>query len=359
MAKRKVFGDRLEFMDQLADESLKRTTDESEEDIKKVIDSLNDDEEKDEELDDNEDKGSEEQEEKDDDAFEDEKHEEAASEEDLFGKKVKAKIDGVEEDVSIEQLLRAYQINKAADKRLQDAASKERELDQKMIKLMEMQNALLEKENSRKEAPVQKEEPKVDRKAKIKDALSSVFAGDEDIASEKLFEAINEHIHTETERRIAEERKNIEKIAEDKINSTAPAIQERMKWDAAVADFASDNKDIFDDPVLSNLWESNLVSLAEQGVSAKEATRKAGEAVRSWLGKYAPKQERSEEKEEKIEEKRGDSGIPSRKDRKDASKKYDASSSVSKKSKSDENDDKEMTNAEIIAAMRRKRGLPV
>lgn len=282
---------------------------------------------------------------------------------DISGKKLKAKVDGVEEEVSIETLLRSYQINKAADKRMQEAAAKERELEERAMKLLELQGSLLSGERGKaaaaeEEAAKQKKEERLVEDDSVREAIASIFSGDEEASAKKLMDAIDAKVRAETERRMADERKNLEKLAEDRIRKAAPEIQTQMMWDSAVSDYVSSNKDMFEDPVLANLWKTNLENLAEQGLSPRQATEKAGESVRNWLGKYAPKQSDDGRNEDEQRREQEDEGIRSRKERKDASKKYDAGSVVSKKSQrgATDDDDTPMSVSDYVKQARKMRG---
>jgi len=273
--------------------------------------------------------------------------------EDIRDRKVKAKIDGVEEDVSIETLLRTYQINKSADKRLQEAAAKERELEERAMRLLELQGNMLGGDRKKAEdaaADSKKKEDLADDDS-VRDAIASIFSGDEEASAKKLMDAIDAKVRKETERRIAEERKNMEKMADERIRQVAPEIQTQMLWDTAVSDFVSSNKQIFEDPVLANLWKSNLEDFAEKGLSPKEATESAGKSVMDWLGKYAPKAESKPNEPQ-------DDGVPSRKERKDASKKYDVGNVSSKKSQrsESEDDDTPMSTSDYVRMARKARG---
>lgn len=186
--------------------------------------------------------------------------------------KVKVKIDGEERIVTIDELRREYQKAGAADKRLEEASRILRET--KEIRDAVGANKPPDKKDETTPAP----EPGAG-KAKVKDAikqaLSALYEGDEDVAAERLAAVLEESKPKQPEGRDAT--LDPAQIAE--------RVKEQLEEDRALEEFAGAFKQIATDPYLAEIADRHLEAELASGKhrSKRDAYMAAGKKTQDWM----------------------------------------------------------------------------
>ena len=101
--------------------------------------------------------------------------------------RVKVKVDGEEIDLPLSEVVKSYQKDAAASKRLQEAT--------RLLQIAEQQaSKLAQNENQENNSPGQQVDPqdKEARRGKIKDAFTKLYEGDEDGAVEAMLQIVGE-----------------------------------------------------------------------------------------------------------------------------------------------------------------------
>lgn len=171
--------------------------------------------------------------------------------------RVKVKIDGQESDVSLDEVLRQYQKNGAADKRLADATR------------------LLEEAKKTTAAPTAKPEPET-KPASNPEAenefIAAMFSGDEETARKAFREAVNQ----------GRPEKPIPTVAEI-VAAAAPALKQQLVVESAWEKFQTDYAEIAVDPYLRAKADELLSAEVERGTPLDKAFDLAGKGTRDWL----------------------------------------------------------------------------
>lgn len=173
--------------------------------------------------------------------------------------KVKAKVDGEELEVSLDEVLRHYQKNGAADKRLAEATRLLREA-QEVAKKVEPDVV-----------PEAAKPADVDDTA-INDFVESLWDSDKDRAKESLRKFMagrQQQAPTLDPMKIAEQ--------------IAPTIQKQLAVENALEQFREANPDIIDDPYLSSITERFWAEEVSAGKDQVKALKDAGVKTRDWL----------------------------------------------------------------------------
>jgi len=194
--------------------------------------------------------------------------------EDPKDKFVRVKIDGQEQDVSLEEVLRNYQKGSAADRRLEEAT--------RLMKEARVQaEAQTRIEPQQEHAVTQTESGPDELKVAVRTALSKVFEGDEEAAAEALAKVL--------ERR--EQPARAPEAQQIDINSLAEQLQQRMDVKTAIERVRTDYPDIIADPDLDQLTYLKTQAKEEAGIPRAQALLEAASEVYQKMGKKPGRQD--------------------------------------------------------------------
>lgn len=234
---------------------------------------------------------------------------------------VKAKVDGEEVDVSLEEVLRQYQKGSAADKRLAEATRLLKEANEAQTRIQQQ-----------KEPEPEPEKPAPDDNSAMEEFMGALVEGD----TTKAWKAFDKAMAGRQREAPTPDMSRL-------IGEITPAVRQQLATDAALMKFKQDYGDIVEDPYLAGKADAFLSAELEQGASFEDALVKAGNATRDWLSEKAgaPKQDTPSTltRTEKLARKTTIETIPS----------------VSAKAATFE--EKPQSASEIIAEMRKARGL--
>lgn len=202
---------------------------------------------------------------------------------------IKTKVDGVEQSVSLSDVVRRFQKNEAADKRLAEAT---RILDDIKRAPPSVQEASAETKAT---------EPPVARK-KFLDAL---FQGDEDGAMKAFDEALGDRGRPPP---------TLDRQA--LLNELAPALKQQLVVESALDKFNTDYADITSDTYLAGKADSYLKDALDDGKNINDALTYAGNATRDWIRSKAgvapvSTQPTTNSRNERLERKAAIDSIPS------------------------------------------------
>lgn len=166
--------------------------------------------------------------------------------------RVRAKIDGEEVEVPLDQMLRQYQKHSTADRRLAEATRLLREAEARAIA-----------------APTPQEPPAPQVQAhNTKEFLDALFQGDETTAAqafEQIIQGRQQHTPIPDASVIAQQ------------------VRQQIEVESALSSFAQDFADVVHDPYLANMADRELETRLQQGEAFTDALRASGETVRGWL----------------------------------------------------------------------------
>lgn len=226
----------------------------------------------------------------------------------------KVKVDGEELEVSDDDLVASYQKQAAATKRLADANAEAQRI---------VAAAKTEAEQIKKPAAAD------ERAAKVKEYHQALFEGDVDKAT-----ALFDEITPGRQAPIPDVKAIIDQVT--------PVVQQKLSNESALAKFETDYKDIVDDPYLVSVTKANLEANMAAGKPYAEALLTAGAQTRDWLKSKipaAPAEQPTTTRAEKLDKKAGIVNFPTA------------------NAKAASTEEREQTDSEYIAEMRRKRGL--
>lgn len=244
------------------------------------------------------------------------------SADELVQSRVKVKIDGVEEEVSIEELQRNYQKGGAADRRLAEATRLLTE-----ARAVAVPPVGIDPKAVKNDSPAA--DPKVKTSERNKKLVEALFEGDQ----EKALEALEE---------FDEGRGNATPTLEVLTAQLAPAVQQQLVNDDALARFATDHAHIVGDPHLASMADGFLEEAMEAGTPLPQALEAAAQKTQDWLtsmGIAAPKPKPATSRDRKLERKAGMDTLPT----------------LHKKAAVQE--DVEESASDVIASMRAARGM--
>lgn len=232
---------------------------------------------------------------------------------DLSRYKVRAKIDGVEEIVTLDQAMRQFQKNGAADKRLAEAT--------RLLK--EAQETVKQKEIIPESAPT------FDESGADEEFIDSLFEGDK----EKSKQALRKLVSSRQQQPSFDTEKFMQEIV--------PTVKQQLSIENALDRFRKDNADIVDDPYLTTITERFWQEEIDSGKDQAAALEDAGKRTRDWLtakGVSSTRTSTTMSREEKLERKRAMDSLPA----------------TSARATTPE--EVPMSTSDVIADMRRKRG---
>jgi hypothetical protein len=250
---------------------------------------------------------------------------------------VKVKIDGEEKELPLSEIIKSYQKDQAASKRLEQAAQEQQRLAEERRQLEEERARLrAEAEALRNPKPNQAETQQQDTSQPSDDArriYESLMLGDEESGVKALTELLSKGRGTEAPT-----------IPVEQVASEAAEIaQARIDYNLAMRNFQQKYPDLAKDPDLNRMAVNLVNQTAPTSATYDEAFEKAATATREWVRKkveslglavQSPANERLERKQQL-------DNLPTasaRQPTKPAPKEESAS--------------------EIVASMRRARGLP-
>lgn len=257
--------------------------------------------------------------------------------EDRIGKtKVKIKVDGKDEEIVVGDVLRDVQKLRAADKRLEDASltKKRAEQDAKEIRERAEAEAAEIKERAVQEAAAgtKKEDKSPSVPDAIREAVSHLYEGDQEKASEALAKAISSS-------------RGGEAVDEQKITA---AVERNIVWKTTLDQFSADHKDIVSDPYLLGMWQGHLDEAAKT-LAPAEAVKKATELTTSWLGKVSGNAGGSKVTTD-------ETALAKRRADKEAAARHSVTSSTTTRAPSTDKEQKLPTSADTVAEMKKARG---
>lgn len=184
----------------------------------------------------------------------------------MLGRKVRLKVDGREQDVTLEQLVRDAQKSQAADQRLAEATAILRAAQETRQQETRQQETVTTIPPSTPPTPPQPEA----RKAKLKDALAALLSGDEDAAAD-AFEAVLGQPQPTA-------------VAAPDTEAIADVVSQRLDERSALVKFFGDYPRIASNPYLQAAADDALAQYKAEGKSFQEALKLSGDAVYQQFG---------------------------------------------------------------------------
>lgn len=177
------------------------------------------------------------------------------------------KVDGEERDVTDDELIRSYQKNVAADRRLEEASRLLREANERAAQLAAQVSAPPQ--------ITQPESPSPDFQAEVKSVLSKLYEGDEENASAALAGLL-------MKTRGGDQPTPSPSID---LNQLTLQIQENMAIDSAFASLKTDYPDLVNDPDLEELTASKVSRAIANGTPRAQAILDSAAEVYKLIGK--------------------------------------------------------------------------
>lgn len=239
--------------------------------------------------------------------------------------RVKVKIDGVESEVTIEEMRRQYQKNGAAERRLEEATRLLNEARAAVPPVGIAQPAQGNESTSVVEPAPQGGD------AEAKAFLAALFDGDEVKALDAL-------------QKIGLGRPQPTQDTVQLAAQLTPAIKQQLVVDSALEKFSLEYADIVKDPYLADLADRFLDAEVANGKPFTEALEAAGQKTRDWLGSKGVTQAKPNptmNRDTKLERKAGIDTIPAL------------------NSKATTAEEPEQSATDVIREMRKARGLEV
>jgi colicin import membrane protein len=253
---------------------------------------------------------------------------------DFLKQKVKVKINGVESEASIEDMQRVFQKSESADRRLAEAARRERELQDREVQLQQ-QVADSKKVTEAAPAPVDPAEAKA--------FAAAMFEGDEGKAVEAFNKAVSKAAEGVVEGRLkAFQATQPAQVDIDQITAT---VEQRFVVNSALKKSQTDYPELYADPDLEELAAAKIRrKQSEEGLSFADALEATGSELATKFGWQKP-------------------GHPAKADTTARDKKLAAKAAldpvVGTGAKTSTTEPAPMTHSQIIADMQKQRGQSV
>lgn len=246
------------------------------------------------------------------------------SEEDLMHMQVKTKVDGVEEVHNVADVVKSFQKDSAASKRLEEVARQKADLDAREAAFAAKQAAVQSAATTAAASPSDNQDDIVGN------VVNALYEGDEEKTKEALTQLLGQRAPA---------------IAAQTVDTSAIAnqVRQQMLTEQAMEDFGNTFKDIVADPYLAQVADTYLAKELQDGKELNVALTNAGEATRAWL-KQKTIVPASSNTDDKLQRKANLDNLP------EASAK-----NISQGAKTDGEEDA----SAIIKGMRQARGLPV
>lgn len=197
--------------------------------------------------------------------------------------KVRVKVDGVEQDLPISEVIASYQKNDAASRRLNEATAEAKRIVAEAETMAEARRKAAE--DALRSAQQQQEKPKSDEdkaklKAKYKELTEAQFTGDIDRAADIQMEI--------DEMRSAPVKQAAPSVDLNAIvDELAPRITQKVSLESAYAQFESDYSDVVGNPMLNSMAVTKFRELTASGKDPRTAFKESGDFVRSEVKKIA------------------------------------------------------------------------
>lgn len=211
----------------------------------------------------------------------------------VSNKRVKVKIDGVEQEIPLEDVLRNYQKGSAADRRLEEAT--------RLLKEAKAQ-AVIEPQQEQAVTPPSAGPDEL--KLAVKTALAKVFEGDEEAAADALTKVLAQQMLSQPAQA---PQQNLD------INVLAEQLQQRMDVKSAIDKVRTDYPEIISDPDLDQLTYLKVQHKEEAGIPRAQALLEAAAEVYQKMGKKSGRQGESSEsalREQKLARKAATDPVP-------------------------------------------------
>lgn len=239
---------------------------------------------------------------------------------------VKVKVDGEEKELPLDEVVKGYQKDAAASKRLEEAARYRAELEEKERQLAEREAALGKGDSSEQQLPSGAPDEGVEDRARA--LVGKLLEGEVEDAVAMLAEVMQGRSgSTVDESKVAEivQRAEVQREYERDFN-TAKQL------------FDTDYADINADPYLARLANDIFAQEIQAGKMPSEAAKAAGDGTREWLKQFTGRAT-GVSTQERIARKQQIDTLPAR----------------SGRSATSQQDDQEST-ADVIASMKQRRG---
>lgn len=179
---------------------------------------------------------------------------------------IKVKVDGIEQEIPIDQAKATLQKNMAADKRLNDAVLKQRELQQWEQRLQQQEQQL--------QLPV----TPPDTTKKLQVAVDALYDGDTEDAVKALSEVIGRNTATLNPEQISQQ-------ASEHVMQTLAKRQFDSDVAKANTQFHQEFADIASDPTLLNMADQKTIELMSLHAdwTPSQITTEAGRQTREWV----------------------------------------------------------------------------
>lgn len=282
----------------------------------------------------------------DEDAEDKEKETEQEEKEDTEQKKIKVKIDGVEQEVTMDEMIRGYQKNAAADKRLEEATRLLQEA--KNVKEQKQPSDDTDANDDTKDAGPDIDEIFEDIDAKLVQAIQ--YGEDADVA-----EALKEH-RTALRKHLGAAKAAT--INEDEIIEKAvqriegKSIWERFRKPVKEGGF----EDLTKDPMILKIAEEEVDKLFQGNApNTWETYVEAGNNARKRLGWKLPTQENETEGKNVIKDKADKADKEAMDKKRDKKRKIDSIDTASASTESTVQEEKPESPSEVIKKMAKSR----
>ncbi|THF55922.1 hypothetical protein [Pseudothauera rhizosphaerae] len=177
--------------------------------------------------------------------------------------KVRAKIDGEEVEVSLDQVLRQFQKNGAADRRLAEAT---KILNEAKERATAPNDANDEKQQ---EEPGRADEKAPGTKELAEKAVAALMEGNEAEVATIFDEVMNG--------------RQQQVPAIPSVEEITQSVKQQIEVESALRQFSTDYADIDSDPYLSVLAIQAVQQKVQEGTSFPDALRETGEDLRGWI----------------------------------------------------------------------------
>lgn len=195
----------------------------------------------------------------------------------LNGKKTRVKIDGVESEVPLDQIIRSYQKDGAADNRLREANEALRRAKEMEDRLAAATRAAPAPAPADQQQNNQASTGQGSAEARKK-FLDAMFSGDEEAAAAAFDEAVSA---------VAGRSAATTPDPNEIVRQALPAIKQQMDIDSALTEFSSKYAAIDADPYLSRRAADIAQQKLSEGMTYRDALMAAGAETNDWVRKVA------------------------------------------------------------------------
>lgn len=245
---------------------------------------------------------------------------------------VKVKVYGEEKEITEEELIRSYQKDAAAAKKLEEAVLKQQALELRETALAGREAQLAKQ----LQEPAKQSETTHDDVDIASQVVAAIYEGDEEKTREALIKLMKGRQGQQ-----AQPTPDLTQITQSVTNQ----VKTQLAQESAMGKFLSDFADVVSDPYLVKIADEFLLQEQAQGKPYAAALQEAGNRTRSWIADKAPKQTTT------------NTNTQTRTERAKAKVNIDAVPSTSATAGGTD-DAPEETTTSIISQMRKARGLP-